>query len=60
MWDLVGNPEDRFSHNEAHFARIVKGTKRIGRQRKRWDDSIKDLIDHDFVNLSGASCSKYR
>ena len=18
MWDLVGNPEDRFSHNEAH------------------------------------------
>ena len=19
MWDLVGNPEDRFSHNEAHF-----------------------------------------
>ena len=20
MWDLVGNPEDRFSHNEAHIA----------------------------------------
>ena len=19
MWDLVGNPEDRFSHNEAYF-----------------------------------------
>ena len=19
MWDLVGTPEDRFSHNEAHF-----------------------------------------
>ena len=19
MWDLVGNPEDRFSHNEAHL-----------------------------------------
>ena len=19
MWDLVGNPEDRFSHNEAHM-----------------------------------------
>ena len=19
MWDLVGNPEDRFSHNEAQF-----------------------------------------
>ena len=19
MWDLVGNPEDRFSQNEAHF-----------------------------------------
>ena len=21
MWDLVGNPEDRFSHNEAYFHR---------------------------------------
>ena len=20
MWDLVGNPEDRFSHNEAHLS----------------------------------------
>ena len=20
MWDLVGNPEDQFSHNEAQFA----------------------------------------
>ena len=19
MWDLIGNPEDRFSHNEAHI-----------------------------------------
>ena len=19
VWDLVGNPEDQFSHNEAHF-----------------------------------------
>ena len=22
MWDLVGNPEDRFSHNEAQFSDI--------------------------------------
>ena len=20
MWDVVGNPKDRFSHNEAHIA----------------------------------------
>ena len=23
MWDLVGNPEDRFSHNEAHLLYIA-------------------------------------
>ena len=23
MWDLVGNPEDRFSHNEAHMQNCV-------------------------------------
>ena len=23
MWDLVGNPEDRFSHNEAHVSSII-------------------------------------
>ena len=23
MWDLVGNPEDRFSHNEAHFLHMI-------------------------------------
>ena len=22
MWDLVGNPEDRFSHNEAHLSQL--------------------------------------
>ena len=22
MWDLVGNPEDRFSHNEAHILMV--------------------------------------
>ena len=22
VWDLVGNPEDRFSHNEAHISVI--------------------------------------
>ena len=24
MWDLVGNPEDRFSHNEAHIRKFRK------------------------------------
>ena len=23
MWDLVGNPEDQFSHNEAHIIIII-------------------------------------
>ena len=23
MWDLVGNPEDRFSHNEAHILWVL-------------------------------------
>ena len=23
MWDLVGNPEDRFSHNEAHLITYI-------------------------------------
>ena len=23
MWDLVGNPEDRFSHNEAHYYNVL-------------------------------------
>ena len=23
MWDLVGNPKDRFSHNEAHIIRAI-------------------------------------
>ena len=23
MWDLVGNPEDRFSHNEAHIIFVL-------------------------------------
>ena len=28
MWDLVGNPEDRFSHNKAHlFKPICQKTK---------------------------------
>ena len=22
VWDLVGNPEDRFSHNEAHISTL--------------------------------------
>ena len=24
VWDLVGNPEDRFSHNEAHISATCK------------------------------------
>ena len=24
MWDRIGNPEDRFSHNEAHICLVVR------------------------------------
>ena len=33
MWDLVGNPEDRFSHNEAHMSHI--------RSTVRFADAVK-------------------
>ena len=26
MWDLVGNPEDRFSHDEAHMSCIMRNS----------------------------------
>ena len=28
MWDLVGNPEDQFSHNEDHITGCVDGPER--------------------------------
>ena len=31
MWDLVGNPEDRFSHNEAHMILIAQ-LRRVSRK----------------------------
>ena len=31
MWDLVGNPEDRFSHKEAHLLVVFKRSKLHGR-----------------------------
>ena len=30
MWDVVGNPEDRFSHNEAYIEYINKAVKDKG------------------------------
>ena len=30
MWDLVGNPEDRFSHNEAQMGVDEMGSRRSG------------------------------
>ena len=31
MWGLVGNPDDRYSHNEAHFKpQMKKGTYQLG------------------------------
>ena len=34
-WDLVGNPEDRFSHNEAHIVLQKKLPKQMHLQEKR-------------------------
>ena len=31
MWDLVGNPEDRFSQNEAHFRDIIRQCANCGK-----------------------------
>ena len=39
MWDLVGNPEDRFSHNEAHSEVVKMNQEKIG------NDSIVSLIE---------------
>ena len=30
MWDLVGNPEDRFSHNEAQMEVDEVGVDKVG------------------------------
>ena len=39
MSDLVGNPEDRFSHNEAHRITLQKDAERIAKF-----DSLINLI----------------
>ena len=33
MWDLVGNPEDRFSHNEAHIVMTKSSRKDVADAR---------------------------
>ena len=30
MWDLVGNPEDRFSHNETRYIDLCSAKAQIG------------------------------
>ena len=38
MSGLVGNPEDRFSHNEAHM--VV-----VGRPALHWNDPLNSLME---------------
>ena len=36
MLDLVGNPEDRFSHNEAHFI-VIQDLINLAPRKPDWD-----------------------
>ena len=66
MSDLIGNPEDRFSHNEAHMSCIIKDLSLGFLTRSNTDLTVqpqnkarglKFLIDEEeeFHNLCGKS-----
>ena len=42
MSDLVGNPEDRFSHNEAHIF-FLEIKKKLNEQREKRIEAAKKL-----------------
>ena len=48
MSDLVGNPEDRFSHNEAHFESASKFYCAISIYSKYLDTSENIVVLADF------------
>ena len=53
MWDLVGNPEDRFSHNEAHlFSTAIRIT--IPPSTPKWE-TIKITNRHNTKTGVGSS-----
>ena len=43
MSDLVGNPEDRFSHNEAHLLFVVLGELTDFREKNERRGAIVDV-----------------
>ena len=44
MWDLVGNPEDQFSHNEAHFISSADAKEKVMRE-------VKALAKLDHIGI---------
>ena len=44
MWGLVGNPEDRFSHNEAHILRDRFGSELIGKHEDMFFVDVGQII----------------
>ena len=50
MWDLVGNPEDRFSQNEAQLINVTK-TSKEKQEKSRNIIIIKDLIFTIEINI---------
>ena len=45
MWGLVGNPEDRFSHNEAHILRDRFGSELIGKHEDMFFVDVGQIIE---------------
>ena len=52
MWNLVGNPEDRFSHNEAHISAGSKGKKKKGTTM-----ALTDFLSDEQGNVQGPGTS---
>ena len=53
MWDLVINPEDRFSHNEAHI--VFRVHYRLQDRCKKLETANKNKLKH-MVSIAGISC----
>ena len=57
MWDLVGNPEDQFSHNEAH--NVMQTTKAEQFPVCCFDCKVCLIISRLFFNLLQDTFSHY-
>ena len=55
MYDLVGNPEDRFSHNEAH---LLHGVLRFFKIASKMLDKISTQLVHTLYEKADFSMFK--